>query len=329
MYSDFKSLKKASSIGELTKKLVEEAEKMSSSSSSKDDRIFTVERDAKTGNGFAIVRFLPPPLNEPSAFIKLVNHNFSYNGKYLNENCPKHTPGVKGDCPICDSNRELWATEIKANQDICSLRKLKTSYFMNVYIVKNPANPELEGKVMLYRCGVKIFEKIENARKPKYDGDTNIIEPFDLFDDGANFRIVVKMVKDSKNNRSYPEYSESAFESKGALLGGNDEKLEAIWKQCYSLQDLVSTDKFHSYDEIKKNLERVMNSSVPSSSSIQRQEAELNEVAKEVNDESIMEELAKHYKSSKKESASPFDDALSAFEELALSNSDDDEDIPF
>lgn len=329
MYSSFKQLKKAASMGELTKKLVEEAEKMSSASSSKDDRIFSVERDPKTGNGFAIVRFMPPPPNEPSSFIKLVNHNFNHNGKYLNENCPKHTPGItKRECPICDSNRELWATNISSNQAIASLRKLKTSYYMNVYVVKNPANPELEGKIMLYRCGVKIFEKIENARKQKYEGDTNIIEPFDLFEDGANFRIVVKTVKDSKNNRSFPDYADSAFENKGALLGGDDDKLEALWNQCYSLQEIIGEDKFHSYEEIQKNLDRVMNAKAkPSADSVQTQEEEYNTLATQVKDEDIMEELAATYKSRNSvisSTPSTTDDAISAFQALA-----DDEDIPF
>lgn len=322
MYSSFNQLKKASSLGELTQKLVEQAEKLSGASSSRDDRIFTVERDKKSGNGFAIVRFLPPPPNEPSAFVKLVNHNFQYNGKYLNENCPKHTPGVKRDCPICDSNRELWATEIKANQDICSLRKLRTSYYMNVYILKNPADPEKEGKVMLYRCGTKIFEKIENARKAKYEGDTNIIEPFDLFESGANFRIVVKTVVEPKNKREYPDYSESSFESKGALLGGNDERLEAIWNQCYSLQDLVNPEKFRSYDEIKKNLDRVMGST--SAPSIKQQEQEIAEVQRQVEDVDIMKELESHYLAKKSADSSP----LAAFEELN-SQALEDEDFPF
>lgn len=316
-------------MGELTKKLVEEAEKMSSASSSKDERIFSVERDSKTGNGFAIVRFMPPPPNEPSAFIKLVNHNFNLNGKYLNENCPKHTPGItKRECPICDSNRELWATEIKSNQEISSLRKLKTSYYMNVFIVKNPANPELEGKVMLYRCGIKIFEKLENARKEKYDGDTNIIEPFDLFEDGANFRIVVKTVKDSKNNRDYPDYADSAFENKGALLGGDDEQLEALWNQCYSLQEIIAEDKFHSYEEIQKNLDRVMNTKAkPAYDSVEKQDEEYTAVANEVKDEDIMAELANTYRNKSaaaSDSPSTVDDAISAFQALA-----DDDDLPF
>jgi hypothetical protein len=327
MYSSFKQLKKAASMGDLTKKLVEEAEKMSSASSSRDERIFNVERDKKTGNGFAIVRFLPPPPNEPSAFVKLVNHNFNYNGKYLNENCPKHTPGrTKRDCPICDSNRELWATEIKENQDIASLRKLKTSYYMNVYIVKNPANPELEGQVMLYRCGVKIFEKIENARKPKYEGDTNVIEPFDLFEDGANFRIVVKEIKDSKNGKTYPDYAESAFEQKGALLGGDDNKLEEIWNRCHSLQEIIGEDKFHSYEDIQKNLNRVMGAA-PRANSVQAQEKELDTLAEEISDADVMSELANHYKKkTAPKTVSSVEDAVSAFQELA---DDDDEEMPF
>lgn len=326
MYSDFKSLKKASSQGDLTKKLIAEAEKLSSASSSKDERIFTLEKD-KDGNGFAVVRFLPPPPNEPTSFVKLVNHNFNYNGKYLNENCPKHTPGIKGDCPICDSNRELWATEIAANKEICSLRKLKTSYYFNVYIVKNPANPALEGKVMLYRCGVSIFEKIENARKPKYEGDDNVIEPFDLFGDGANFRIITKNVKDAKNGRIYPNYAESAFEAKAPLLGGDDTALEAIWKQCHSLQEIVSPEKFKSYDDIQKNLDRVMGSKPTASPSVQKQEQEVELVVREMNDEDIMNELESHYRQTAAAKAAPItttDAAISAFEELM-----EEDDMPF
>lgn len=317
MFSNFKELKKSSSIGALTQKLIEHSEKLSKASSAKDDRIFSVERDKKTGTGFAIVRFMPPPPNEPSSCVKIVNHNFNYNGKYLNENCPNHTPGItKRDCPICDSNRELWATGVEANKQIASLRKLRTSYYTNVYIVKNPSNPELEGRVMLYRFGVKLFEKIENARKEKYEGDTNVIEPYDLFDSGANFRIVVKTQVDSKNNKEFPEYSESGFESKGALFS-DDTRLEAVWRQCHSLQELISPEKFRSYEDIEKNLRRVMG---VSSSSAQEQEAELEEIKQAVSDENIMEELEAHYKrsTSLEDEDSTLNDALKAFESLEM-----------
>lgn len=315
MFSSFNQLKKASNLGELTKKLVEQSEKLSAASSSKDSRIFTVERDKKTGTGFAIVRFMPPPPDEPSEKVTLVNHNFGINGKYLNENCPKHTPGIQsGPCPICESNRELWATEKPELQEIVRQRKLQTSYYTNVYIVKNPANPELEGRVMLFRFGKKLNEKIENARKPKYEGDTNIVEPFNLFENGANFRIVVKTQIDSKNNKNYPEYSESAFEPKGAILNGDDTKIEKIWYQCHSLQEIIAPDKFHSYDQIQKNLNRVMSSTL--NNSVKQQEEELEEVAQVVNDTDIMKELENQYRNHNRATDPEEDEALRAFREL-------------
>jgi hypothetical protein len=54
----FKDLKKQSSLGSLTQKLVKEVEKMSSTSNGVDDRLWRPEVD-KTGNGFAVIRFLP------------------------------------------------------------------------------------------------------------------------------------------------------------------------------------------------------------------------------------------------------------------------------
>jgi hypothetical protein len=91
---DFKQLKKASSLGTLTEKLIKDAEKMNSSL--KDERIFSVERD-KSGLGYAVVRFMPAPPNEEAAFVKLYNHGFKGNTKWLIENCPT-TLGQ--ECPV-------------------------------------------------------------------------------------------------------------------------------------------------------------------------------------------------------------------------------------
>ena len=58
----FKDLKKQSSLGSLTQKLVKEVEKMNNTSSGGDDRLWKPEMD-KTGNGYAVIRFLPAPEN--------------------------------------------------------------------------------------------------------------------------------------------------------------------------------------------------------------------------------------------------------------------------
>ena len=309
---DFKQLKKASSLGNLTEKLLKEAEKMGGSSSMKDDRIFTVDRD-KSGLGFAVIRFMPPPPGEDNAFVKLYNHGFQVNNKWLIENCPT----TLGDaCPICASNGVLYNSGVDSNKKIASQRKRKLSFYSNVYIIKNPANPELEGSVMLYRFGQKIFDKIKSAMKPEFEDDA-VIDPFDMWE-GSNFKIKVKTVKES-SGQSYPNYDESVFDSPSALLGGDDEELEQIWKQCHSLNELIAPEKFKSESELEKRLNFVLGAKA---SSTQAQEEEVEEAFKTDDSENLMKELEASYArskaaSSEDETDDDYDDSLVKFKELA------------
>jgi len=93
---DFKQLKKQSSLGSLTDKLLKEAEKMGSGSYEKDPRMFSIERD-KSGVGFAIVRFLPAPAGEESPFVKLYNHGFQNGGRWFIANC---RTSINEHCPV-------------------------------------------------------------------------------------------------------------------------------------------------------------------------------------------------------------------------------------
>jgi hypothetical protein len=307
---DFKQLKKQSSLGSLTEKLLKEAEKMGSSSSEKDSRIFTVERDS-SGLGLAIVRFLPPISGEDSPFIKIYNHGFKVNNSWLIENCPTT---IGEQCPVCSANSALWNSGIDANKKIASARKRKLNFYSNIFIVKNPANPELEGSVMLYRYGQKIFDKIMGAMRPEFEGD-EILDPFDLWN-GADFKIKVKTVKDSGNNLSFPNYDQSEFMSPRPL-SEDDEELESIWKKCYSLQDLISPDKFKSEEELQKRLDYVLGTSTPTPSSVQEQESAAERQFPS-SEEEIMEDLEKSFSRSK----DPLEDGdeediLSRFQELA------------
>jgi hypothetical protein len=305
---DFKQLKKQSTLGSLTEKLLKEAEKMGSSSSEKDSRIFTVERDAG-GLGISIVRFLPAPSGEDSPFVKIYNHGFQVNGKWLIENCPT---SLGHNCEICSRNSVLWNSGVDANKKIASARKRKLNFYSNVYIVKNPANPELEGSVMLYRFGQKIFDKIMSAMKPEFEGDETI-DPFNLWE-GADFKIKVKTVKESNGN-SYPNYDESAFMTPRPL-SEDDEELEEIWKKCYSLQDLISPDKFKSEEELTKRLNFVLGTTAPA---VQKQEEEIEEQFSTTRDPDVMEDLEKSFNRAKDQlDEDETDDTLSRFQELAM-----------
>jgi len=243
----FNDLKKQSSLGSLTAKLVKEVEKMNSSNSNEDDRYWKLSVD-KSSNGFAVIRFLPAPDGEDLPFVKLYSHAFQGPGGWYIESSLT-TLGQKD--PVSELNSELWNNGTDAGKEVARKQKRKLTYVSNIYVVKDPANPENEGKVFLFKYGKKIFDKIMEAMQPEYEDDTPI-EAFDFWK-GANFKLK------AKNVAGYRNYDSSEFAAVGALLN-DDDALEAIWKKQYSLAELVAADQFKSYDELKKRLEYVLGS---------------------------------------------------------------------
>jgi hypothetical protein len=306
---DFKQLKQQSSLGSLTEKLLKEAEKMGSGSSSeRNPNLFVIDRD-KSGIGMAIIRFLYSPPGEEDPFVRLLNHGFKVNGKWLIENCPTT---IGKECPVCASNSVLWNSGIDTDKKIASQRKRKLSFYSNVYIVKNPADPSLEGKVMLFRYGQKIFDKIISAMKPDFEGD-DPVEVFDMWK-GANFKIKVKTIRESNN--SYPNYDDSSFMNPSPL-SDDDEEIERIWKQCHSLQELISPDKFKSQEDLQKRLESVLGNR--SLAQVREQEKDLeNSFSCEPNLMKELEEKFTHSKSSEDDDLEDeYDSSLEKFRELA------------
>ena len=241
----FASLKKQSSLGSLTAKLVKEVEKTNKGGGSGDDRLWKPEVD-KAGNGYAVVRFLPAPDGEDLPWAKLYSHAFQGPGGWYIENSLT-TNGAKD--PVSEYNSELWNTGIDSDKEIARKQKRKLSYYSNIYVVKDPSNPENEGKVFLYKYGKKIFDKVMSSMQPEFE-DEEPINPFDFWA-GADFKIKIKKVA------GYWNYDSSEFARPGALLD-DDDAMEAIWKKEYSLTEITAGDQFKSYDELKKRLDYVL-----------------------------------------------------------------------
>ena len=100
----FADLKKQSKLGSLTAKLVKEVEKMNNTGGSGDDRLWKLECD-KSGNGYAVIRFLPAPNGEDLPFVKLYSHAFQGPGGWYIENSLT-TLGQKD--PVSEYNSLLW-----------------------------------------------------------------------------------------------------------------------------------------------------------------------------------------------------------------------------
>ena len=241
----FQNLKKQSTLGSLTAKLVQQVEKMNKGTGGADDRLWKPEVD-KAGNGYAVIRFLPAPEGEELPWAKLYTHAFQGSGGWYIENSLT-TLGQKD--PVSEYNSQLWNSGMESDKEVARKQKRKLSYYSNIYVVKDPSNPANEGRVFLFKFGKKIFDKITAAMQPEFEDETPI-NPFDFWA-GANFKLKIKKVA------GYWNYDSSEFDRQSTLLD-DDDAMEAIWKQEYSLAELIAPDQFKTYDELKKRLDYVL-----------------------------------------------------------------------
>ena len=308
----FSDLKKQSSLGSLTQKLVKEVEKMSTTSGGgADERLWKPEMD-KTGNGFAVIRFLPAPDGEELPWAKMYSHAFQGPGGWYIENS---LTTIGGKDPLGEHNRELWNTGTEANKETVRKQKRKLSYYSNIYVVKDPTNPANEGKVFLFKYGKKIFDKVMEAMQPEFEDETPI-NPFDFWQ-GANFKL--KIVKKD----GYWNYDKSEFDRQAPLLD-DDDAMEAIWKKEYSLAAVVAPDQFKSYEDLERRLKSVLGQKSAARAVAEQEEVYESYTQAPTAESRVVEELEQSYARSKSPSLPVVnsvdedeDDALSYFQRLA------------
>ena len=301
----FADLKKQSKLGSLTAKLVKQVEKMNNNGGSGDDRLWKLDVD-KSGNGYAVIRFLPAPNGEDLPFVKLYSHAFQGPGGWYIENSLTSL-GQKD--PVSEYNTSLWNNGTDAGKELARKQKRKLTYISNIYVVKDPANPDNEGKVFLFKYGKKIFDKLTAAMQPEFE-DEEAIDPFDFWQ-GANFKLKAKNVAGFRN------YDSSEFAAVSPLLD-DDDALEGLWKKQFSLAEIVAADQFKTYDELKKRLENVLRvaSSRPSDPEVFEEETTRGSV-RELED--LSEGLGSRTKEPVSLASDEDDDALSYFAKLAES----------
>jgi hypothetical protein len=245
---DFETLKTSSSnFDKLTKALEQNLnpEDQSNKNKYQDDRLWKIEMD-KTGNGYAVIRFLPASNGEDMPWQRVWSHAFQDKGGWYIENSLT-TLGQKD--PVSEENTRLWNTGVDSDKEIARKRKRKLSYYANILVVSDPKHPENEGQVKLFKFGKKIFDKITEAMQPAFE-DEKPINPFDFWK-GANFKLKLRKVD------GYWNYDKSEFEGVSQIKESDDD-IKAIWEKQYPLKPFVAPDNFKSYDELKSKLHRVI-----------------------------------------------------------------------
>ena len=245
MTSSLSALKRSNNLDTLMGELSKVAEPQKQSNSYQDDRFWKPELD-KSGNGYAVFRFLPAVQGEDLPWARLWSHAFQGPGGWLIENS---LTTINKKCPISESNSLLWNSGVEADKEIARKRKRKLSYYANILVISDPKHPENEGQVKLYKFGKKIFDKITEAMKPEFEDETPI-NPFDFWE-GANFKLKIRKVD------GYWNYDKSEFEPVSKLKDA-DEEIQKIWSSQYALKPFIDPSNFKSYDELKEKLNKTL-----------------------------------------------------------------------
>lgn len=219
--------------------LAKKFETKSGAGRSDDDRFYYPERDS-SGNGYALIRFLPTTDDAEAPFVEYFNHSFKGpTGKWFWDKC---RTSIGEECPVCQNNRQIvndhggdWAAVPPNVQNLVRQRSRKRQFVSNVYVVKDPETPENEGKVFLFKYGTKIMDKIKEAINPSFAGDAPI-DPFNPWQ-GANFALKIRKVKGQTN------YDASAFESQAPLFD-NDEDIMAVAGMLIPLTEFTDPDNY-------------------------------------------------------------------------------------
>ena len=212
----FQDLKKSRGGFDTLQKSLEQSSSGTETKSYNDDRYWKIDLD-KTGNGYAVVRFLPASQNEDMPWVQYFDHGFQGPGGWYIE---KSLTTLNEKDPVSEHNTELWNSGLESNKDIARKQKRRLHYVSNILVVSDPTHPENEGKVFLFRYGKKIFEMLKDRMQPQFQDETPM-NPFDLWE-GADFKIKVRKVD------GYWNYDKSEF-ANSKPLSEDDAQLEAVW----------------------------------------------------------------------------------------------------
>ena len=303
---DFAKLK-ANSGKSSFEKLSNDLAKLNAPAESWQDNRFWYPNVDKAGNGFAVIRFLPAPGDEPTPFVRLWEHSFKGpTGQWYIENS-RTTLGSGNADPVAEVNSKLWnvsTDDDSPTRKQARAQKRNLRFIANIYIIDDKLNPENNGKVFLFKFGKKIFDKINSAMNPAFEDEAKF-NPFDFWA-GANFKLKIRTVDKQRN------YDQSSFADPAPLFD-DDGDLETIWKQEHSVQAFISESNFKSYDDLKKRLDLVLgNTEAPAA-----KRASAHSKKSEIDDEIPWHETPKAKAAAPVASSDDDDEDMEFFKKLA------------
>lgn len=190
-----------------------------------------------------VVRLLPNVENFEKTFLHYYSHVWKSNkdGSLVNVFCP-NSYGER--CPVDEYRSKVWKSGSEEEKESIKPLKRNENWLVNVFVIKDPTNPENQGKVKILRYGKQLDKIIMNA----IQGDeSEEFGPriFDLSENGCNLKIKVE-----SNEGGYATYVASRFQSPTEI--SDLENPDSIYESIKNLEDIF---KQQSYEDIQNTLD--------------------------------------------------------------------------
>lgn len=221
----------------------------------KDTRFWKLSKD-ESGNGTALIRLLTDATGTP--MVKL----FHYSIKKYNPGNPKaiwfiaNSPeSVNLPCPVKEHYQHLMAEgTTEATKDAGNFKR-QTKFVANIMVVKDPANPDNDGKVFLWEFGTKMKDKIMGWLNPSDEEKAMGEEAKALFNplDGNNIKLKIK-----RQGEFFTYDSTEVSPSKTALFSSKDEAVEFITTKTYKLNEFLEPEFYEDYVTLKERFSKFL-----------------------------------------------------------------------
>ena len=254
-----------------------------------DSRFYNLKKDDK-GNGAAVIRFLPSEIFENGSMstMKVV---YRYNVRALTSKrfIAEWSPSTIGKSdPIQEKWSELWNAGKKEESKRFAR---STRYIANIKVIKDPANPENEGKIFLLDMSKTLGEKVKSIINPPETEKAMGIEPKNLFNPlqgGYNFMLVAKV-----GSNGFTNYDSSTVAPEStSIYKSKEEAIKDISENCYKLSDWDKEESYKSYDELKALLDNLETPTQSESGSNDSNKVEATEVSPKTETQSLDDLMA-------------------------------------
>lgn len=217
-----------------------------------DERFYTLTKD-KSGNGAALIRFIPDAENKMIQKVFKINTTLFKkfdDGTSKKRFVSEFSPTTIG---LPDPFQEKWQELYNAgNKEEAKLYSRGTRYITTIKVLKDPAKPENEGKIFWYEISATMKDKIQAAVNPSEQDRALGAVPKELFNPlkGNSFRLVAKIGANGLTNYDSSEVVNDIT----SIYNSPEEAFEEIKNNPLKLSAFLDSSFYPSYETLQNKM---------------------------------------------------------------------------